>query len=665
MFEALLTGFSIQALMPHGNCLIWNKGLIWLHVLSDSLIALSYYSIPFGLAYFVCRRSDLAYRRIFLLFAAFILACGTTHAFDIWTLWHPAYALQGIVKATTATISLTTAALLWSVIPRALALPSPAQLARVNAQLSDEVEKHQQAVARLQTEAAERSRLEAQLRKNEARLQTILDTAVEGIITIDEDGVTETCNPAAARMFGYTKEELVGRNVMMLMPSPHREGHDDYLAQYRETGEKRFMGKGREVMGLRRDGSAFPAEIAVGEFEDHGRHFTGIVRDVTERRRAEQALRESEQRLELALMGADLGLWDWNIATGTAVFNERWAAMLGYALDEISPAYEEWEHRLHPDDKPQVMELLNAHLAGTTPYYEAEHRLSTKTGQWRWVLTRGKVFERDLDGTPLRAAGIHRDITAHKELEERLLQQQADLLHVHRLTTAGELAATMAHELNQPLGAIANYLGGASLRFRDVLAANPALAEMMDQTLRLSKRAAEVVGSIRDLVRKHESRREWVDLGTIIAEALSLAGAELGRGRVKQELRVQEGLPRIRGQRVQLQQLLLNLILNAVEAMGAVETRRRRLTLEAALAGDQEIVVSIADTGTGFPREMAARLFEPFVSTKAQGIGLGLSICRTIAEAHGGRIEGHSDAGRGSTFRFVLPVEEEPAERAH
>jgi two-component system sensor kinase FixL len=105
--------------------------------------------------------------------------------------------------------------------------------------------------------------------------------------------------------------------------------------------------------------------------------------------------------------------------------------------------------------------------------------------------------------------------------------------------------------------------------------------------------------------------------------------------------------------------------LNAVEAMGAVETRRRRLTLEAALAGDQEIVVSIADTGTGFPREMAARLFEPFVSTKAQGIGLGLSICRTIAEAHGGRIEGHSDAGRGSTFRFVLPVEEEPAERAH
>jgi len=594
----------------------------------------------------------------FAAFAAFILACGTTHAFDIWTLWHPVYALQGIVKATTATISLTTAVLLWHVIPKAMTLPSPAQLARVNEQLSDEVAKHQQAVAQLQTEAAERGRLEDQLRKNEARLQAILDTAAEGIITIDEGGAIETCNPAAARMFGYRKEEVVGRNVNMLMPSPHREGHGDYLAQYRETGEKKFMGKEREVMGMRRDGSTFPAEIAVGEFEDDGRHFTGIIRDITERKRAEDALRDSEQRLELALMGADLGLWDWNIATGAVVFNERWANMLGYALNEIEPVYEEWAHRLHPDDKSHVMDLLNAHLEGTAPFYEAEHRLLTKEGQWKWVLARGKVFERDPDGKPLRAAGIHRDITARKELEERLSQQQADLLHVQRLTTAGELAATMAHELNQPLGAIANYLGGASLRFRDVFAANPTLAEMVDHTLRLSKRAAEVVGSIRDLVRKHESRREWLDLGTVIDEALFLARAELLRTRVKPDLRVQDVLPRIRGQRVQLQQLLLNLILNAVDAMGAVEIRRRRLTIEAAFPGDHEIVVSVSDTGTGFPPEMATRLFEPFVSTKPDGIGLGLSICRTIAEAHGGRMEAHSALGKGATFRLTLPIGE-------
>ena len=494
--------------------------------------------------------------------------------------------------------------------------------------------------------------------KNEARLQVILDTAAEGIITIDERGTIETCNPAAARMFGYAKEELLGRSVNMLIPLPDREGLDDYLAQDHDSGENEFVGRVREVTGLRRDGSTFPAEIAVGEFADDGRHFTGIIRDITQRKQADEALRGSEQRLELALMGAGLGLWDWNIVTGAVMFDERWANMLGYALNELEPVYDEWARRLHPDDKPHVMEVLNAHLQGATPSYEAEHRLLTKTGQWIWVLARGKVLERDAVGRPLRAAGIHRDITAHKELEERLAQQQAELLHVQRLTTAGELAATMAHELNQPLGAIANYLGGASLRFRDVFAANPALAEMVDHTLRLSKRAAEVVGSIRDLVRKHESQREWLDLGKVIDEALILARAELLRSRVKPKLRVQDPLPRILGQRVQLQQVLLNLILNAAEAMADVETRRRQLTIEAALCGDDAIVVSVSDTGTGFPAEMGARLFEPFVSAKPEGIGLGLSICRTIAEAHGGRMEAQAVPGKGATFRLILQVAE-------
>jgi two-component system sensor kinase FixL len=529
MLESFPDWFSSKAFAPHGACLIWDHGLIGLHVVSDALTALSYYSIPFGLAYFVRRRTDLMYRWMFLLFAAFILACGTTHLFDIWTLWRPDYGLQGAVKAVTAAISLFTAISLGPVVRHALTLPSPAQLALVNAQLSREVASREQAVARLEAEAAERRHLEEKLRWSETRLRAILDTAAEGVVTIDERGVIEMCNPAAARMFGYASEDLLGGPIGQLMPPPYREAHGDYLARASAIDDKRIIGIGRELVGLRKDGSTFPIEIAVGEFENGGRHFTGILRDITGR----------------------------------------------------------------------------------------------------------------------------------KDLEERLRQQQAELLYVQRLTTAGELAATMAHELNQPLGAIANYLGGAILRFRGILDVHPTLGEALHEALRLSKRAAEVVHGIRDLVRRRESGRDWVRVGALVDEALTLARPELARRKIGVIRDIPDTLPPVLGQRVHLQQLVLNLMLNAMDAMDSTDTGSRKLIFEARLLAGSEIEIDISDTGTGFAPDQAARIFEPFVSTKPEGIGLGLSICRTIAEAHGGRITARSEPGHGATFRVVLPAGKE------
>jgi two-component system sensor kinase FixL len=527
MLENLQHWLSPKAFMPHGACLVWNPGLIQLHVVSDALIALSYYSIPFGLAYFARRRTDLVYRWMFQLFAAFILACGTTHLFDILILWYPAYAAQGLIKAVTAAISLSGAVLLWPVVRHALVLPSPSQLAAVNARLSLEAASHRRSVERLEAEAAERRQLEEKLKRNEARLRTILDTAVEGIVTIDGRGVIEMCNPAAARMFGYSAEELLGQPIARLMPPPQRDAHDGYLARSRIGGDGRALFSGRELTGLRKDGSTFPVEVAVGSFESGGRHFTGILRDITER----------------------------------------------------------------------------------------------------------------------------------KALEERLQRQQAELIHAQRLTTAGELAATMAHELNQPLGAIANYLGGAILRFREVLEAHPSLGDAINETLRLSKRAAEIVYGIRDLVRRHESGREWLTVDAIVTAALALARPELARRNIKVVRKILPGLPPIWGQRVHLQQLLLNLMLNAMEAMESADPGGRELTLYGTgEAGGAAVEIGVGDTGGGVAPDLEAMIFEPFVTTKSEGMGLGLSICRTIVEAHGGRIAAAAAGGGGALFTVSLPT---------
>lgn len=465
-------------------------------------------------------------------------------------------------------------------------------------------------------------------------------------------------SPAYERLWGRPARELY-ENPSSFLEAIHPDDRRDVVAEFAVQAngqtfdyEYRIVWPDGSIRWIRDRG--FPIRDETGTVN----RYVGVAQDITERKLAEKLLQESERRLGLALMGADLGLWDWNIETGATFFDVRWARMLGYRQAEVQPHYEGWARLVHPDDMPRIKEVLDAHLEGKTSFYEVEHRLLTKAGQWKWVLSRGKVLERDKHGKALRAAGTHMDISARKKLEQHLSQQHEQLCHAQRLTTVGELAAMMAHELNQPLGAISNYVGAAVLGFSDVLTAQPALREMMDEVLRLSRRAADVIRGIRDLVRKQESKVEWVSLRNIADEILSMLRTELARKEIGLVLGFPTTLPRIWGHRVQLQQLLLNLILNAVDAMSAPEISRRVLTLRATLTQDDDVEISIGDTGPGIAPEIATRLFEPFVTTKSDGIGLGLSLCRTIAEAHGGRISAQSTIGRGATFNVLLPRRE-------
>lgn len=533
MTAANLSVLASSSYLPHGICLTWKPGLIALHVLSDAVIALSYFSIPFALAYFVGQRRDLEYRWMFILFAAFILACGTTHLFDIWTLWRPNYVAQGWMKAVTAAISLATSILLWPVMRQAVGLPSPSQLRQINESLTREVAMRRETVRQLEAEARERHQLEIRLRKNEARLKTLLDTAIEGILTVDERGRVEVANKAAARLFGFRPGELEGRDTQSLLLAEGRPLNPSRLLRLALTGGGQNLEGTDALVGIRPDGSLFPVDLSVGRYQDGNPHFTCVLRDMTERRKTEQLMREKEDRLK---------------------------------------------------------------------------------------------------------------------------QQESELVHMQRLTTAGELTAMMAHEINQPLGAIANYLGGIQLRFSAVLKAHAGLQDAIAESLRLAQRASDIIQTIRGLVRPRADERKAIDLLALVSETLSLLGPELERRHIELVTWFPQSLPPFIAQRIQLQQLLLNLILNAAEAMAETPVGQRRLVIAMRVLADRRVEISLSDTGHGLTPEQAQRIFQPFVTSKSDGIGLGLSICKSIVEAHGGEIEARPGDAEGATFTVQLPI---------
>ena len=295
-----------------------------MHAIADALTALSYFSIPAVIHIFILRRPDIQYSWLAWLFGAFIGACGMTHAIGLVTLWQPIYGLEGLVKLGTAGISVVTAALMWPLLPKVLALPSPAQLREANDQLQSEVNQRNLAQAELRRahqelerrvdertqqlqEANEQlAKLSAERERDLLRLQSILDNTVDALITIDESGKIEDYNPACERIFGYPAGEVVGQNVKMLMNPVDSGQHDGYLQHYLTTGSAKIIGIGREVEGRRKDGSSVPLELSVGEIRLGDRRlFSGILRDISERKEAEaqredlvDRLRASNQELE-------------------------------------------------------------------------------------------------------------------------------------------------------------------------------------------------------------------------------------------------------------------------------------------------------------------------------------------------------------------------------
>ena len=360
-----------------------------------------------------------------------------------------------------------------------------------------------------------------ELLDREAMLRSILETVPDALIVIDERGAIQSFSATAERLFGYTTDEVLGRNVSLLMPSPYREEHDGYLARYIATGDAHIIGVGRTVVGLRKDGSTFPLELAVGEVAAReGRFFTGFIRDITER----------------------------------------------------------------------------------------------------------------------------------QDRERRLRTLQSELIHVARLNELGQFMSALTHEVTQPLGSIMNYSNGltrllASGRQEGVDRAAAGIAEQ-------AMRAQQIIQRLRNFVKKGEPQSERVGLAKLIEEAAALALVGVGREQ-RLEIRMAEDASEALVDKIQLQQVLLNLIRNAVEAMA--ESAERHLLISTARNASM-VEISVADTGPGIPAAIKAQLFQPFVTTKPNGMGVGLSVCQAIIESHGGHMRAEDGDKGGTIFHLTVPA---------
>ncbi|MAP93909.1 MAG: hypothetical protein CMK07_03065 [Ponticaulis sp.] len=272
------------------------------------------------------------------------------------------------------------------------------------------------------------SELVQELEESKARTHGIVKHAVDGLIVIDRAGIIEVFNPACERMFGYRAEEVIGQNITKLMSREYGVHHDEYLSNYQFTGRAAVIGKSREVFGRKQSGEEFPLEITVSEFRQDGvTYFSGSLRDLSESYQARKEIKQQKETLELALEAAELGLWSLDVPTGRIVFSDYWANMLGYHKSEIAEDISAWKNLVHPEDLEPTFSHLQQYLAGDVARCEAEYRMRHKNGEWVWVYSSGKTFDRDPDGNPVRVVGVNQDITARKSQEASILEQNHKL----------------------------------------------------------------------------------------------------------------------------------------------------------------------------------------------------------------------------------------------
>jgi len=514
------------------------------------------------------------------------------------------------------------------------------------------------AVEALASQAAmsvENTRLYRDLENRERKIRRLVDSNIIGIVIWDIDGQLLDANDAFLRMVQYEREDLkAGLRWFEMTPPEWQEAHARYEAEeLKATG----MMHAREKEYFRKDGSRVPVLIGAACFEDQPNQGVAYILDLSQQKRAEEALRSSEAYLAEAQRQTHTGSCAIDgTSRETVYWSDEMFRLFDFDPTQGPPKWDQFVQRIHPDDRDGVMQASEKTFR-TRSSCDVEFRITKPDGTIRHIQAIGHAVV-GASGELVRVLGTMVDITEHKraeEVHERVRQLEADLAHTSRVSTMGELMVSLAHEIKQPIGAaVTNAEACIRLLDRD----QPDLPEAQEAALEMikdAKRAADIIDRVRLLGQKGSSYLQMVDLNHVIEEMVAMMGGEANRSAVTIGIDLAQGLPYVKADRVQLQQVLMNLMRNSIEAMQGMGGELR---IESQLDVDGNLLISVSDTGIGLPAENLDKIFNAFFTTKTQGTGLGLPITRSIVQSHGGQIWATANAGRGATFNFTLPIRE-------
>jgi PAS domain S-box-containing protein len=377
-------------------------------------------------------------------------------------------------------------------------------------------------------------------------------------------------------------------------------------------------------------------------------------RNITDRRVAEQQARLQKQNLAEAQRVAHLGSWDWNIVTNELAWSDEVYRIFGLEPQQFGATYDAFLERVHPDDREAVRTAVNRSLSDPGVVYSIQHRVLRPGGTERIVHERGEVTF-DGGGEPIRMIGTVHDITEQKAIEAESRQLRVRLAHLDRVGTMGVLTAALAHEINQPLAAI---LSNAQAALRLLAVAPPDLQEVEDALEDIvsdDRRAAKVIQRLRGMLKREELEQETLDLNTLVQQVSEMMHSEFILRNATLENDLADPLPAVSGDRVQIQQVLINLLMNALDAVGSQPAGARMIRVTTRCPSGNNVMATVTDSGPGVAPDMLETIFDAFYSTKQKGIGVGLALCRTIIQAHGGRLWVENHPGGGAAFSFTLP----------
>jgi|HubBroStandDraft_6_1064221.scaffolds.fasta_scaffold17589_3 PAS domain S-box-containing protein len=755
--------FGAGEFMPHGYCYLWNPGLVWLHVISDSLIALSYFTIPFTLLWFVRKRRDLPFSWMFVLFGAFIVACGATHVMEVWNLWHAQYWVAGGLKAVTAVASVATAILLVRLVPQALELPNISQWARANAALESEIHERRESeidlrmsesrfrehaelldltydavivrnlrneitywnhgaeelygwraeeilgkvthelfqtvfpkdLPEIEAETLEKGSWEGELthrrrdgsvvtvssrrvlrrdakgepsgilesnrdrtqhKQEEEKFRNLLESAPDAMVIVNQRGQIQLINAQTEKLFGYSREELIGMRVEILVPQRFQSQHSGHREAYAQSPQPRSMGAGLDLYGRRKDGSEFPVEISLSPLETReGTLVSSAIRDVTQRKKLAEEFLEHEVRFRMLIDAVkDYAIMSLDGEGLVTTWNAGAQRLNGYSSEEIIGQH---MSRFYPEAdiasrKPERA-LQQAASAG---HMEDQDWRVRKDGSHFWAEVAITAVH-DSAGKLIGFVKIAKDITSRRDAEEQIRKLNAELTQrVDELGSANRELESFSYSVSHDLRAPLRHVDGFAPILKDEYSlAMPAEAiRYLDRILEAATHMGQLIDDLLNLARigRTELKREKKQIAGLVKQVMTELPAEAQERNIEWRI---EPLPEMNCDPGLVKLVVANLLANAVKF-----TRRQPVAVieVGSRVTDGQLTIFVRDNGVGFDPRYADKLFGVFQRLHRQedfeGTGIGLVTVRRIIRRHGGEIWTESQVDAGTTFFFTL-----------